>query len=172
MHNLRMPKWTKSRTLKQLYKYYKYKKDKESVNYVDKAVYTDIMKDYFLLLHDYLLDTGNPYKIPYGLGEFRVIKHKDTRHLCRNYNAEKLHHKRTGEWKVIRHRNFHTDGYKLKVRWFTQGYPALALNGYYKFTNNRKRRLEFAKYLKETGDVSRFYNLERLKRTKDTTPLI
>ena len=167
-----MPAWTKSRVLRQFYKYYKYKKDKESNNYVNRDTYYAIMKDYFLLLHEHLLATGKPYKVPHGLGEFRVIKHKDTRHLHRNYRAEKLHHARTGEWKVIRHRNFHTDGYKLKIKWFTNGYSALALNGYYKFTTNRRINRNFAKYLKETGDINRFYNLERTKRIKDTQPLI
>jgi len=157
-----MPRWRKSKTINQLYKTYKYSKDKEHPYFVDKKTHTAIMDDFFMCIQEHLI-SGKTYYIPYGMGEFKIHKFKPRKVRPRNYNAEKKYHAETGEWKKIYFQNFHSDGYKMKFGWFNKNYPTIPAKRFYRFEFNRQLRKRLAEKLHIDGDTSAY-----LKSTQNT----
>lgn len=172
MLNLRMPKWTKSKTARYLYKFSSYRKRKEDVCYIDKKTYRKILVDFFEMVQLHLLN-GATYYPPYGMGEFRIHKYKQKPgHRSRNYNLEKKYYAEHGEWKKFYHQNFHSDGERAKTTWFTKGYSRIPSRRLYRFYPPGALNDKLAKKLLNEGGIDDFYKVGRKTRLKDIKTLI
>lgn len=170
MQCLVMPKWTKSKTIKNFYKHFRYKKSPEHPNFLTKKEHTAIIEDYFLSLIEFLID-GNIYKVPYGMGEFRVTKFKP-KTKPRNFQAEIKHHKETGIWKKIPYHNFHSDGEKITIGWFTRDYPQIPNKRICRFEANQRFRKKLAASMLKQGNIQDYYKVQRNTRLHKTKVLI
>jgi nucleoid DNA-binding protein len=170
MLKLLMPRWTKSKTLKNFYKNYKYRKNKEHKFYIDKDTYIDILNDYFSILTDHLIN-GNTYKVPYGFGEFSIRKYKPTK-KPRNYNAEKKYFEKTGEWKKIVYNNLHTDGYRAIISWSSISHKSIPNRRIIRFISSRKIRKKLATVLSKSGNIDLYKGNTRKTKIKDFNTLI
>lgn len=170
MLNLHMARWTKSKTLKNFYKNYKYRKNKDHKFYIDKDTYVEILKDYFSILSDYLIE-GNTYKVPYGFGEFSIRKYKP-KSKPRNYNAEKKHFEKTGEWKKIVYNNLHTDGFRATITWSSKSYKSVPNRRVVRFISSRKIRKKLGDMLSTQGNIDLYKGDTRKTKLKDFKTLI
>jgi len=113
------------------YKYYKEKhfgRNKSSKYYVDKQLYTKVLKDFFDLVVEDLIMNGSEFILPSNMGKIQIRKYKATlkmgedgkliNHLPVDYGAtNKLRASNPEAAKnkvVIRHLNKHTDGYTFR----------------------------------------------------------
>jgi nucleoid DNA-binding protein len=160
-----MPRWRKSKTIDHFYKDYTEKRK------VDKKTYKNIVKDFFLMLQDHVIE-GNTYYVPYGMGEFRISKYKPKPGKSRNYYAEKKYHDEYGIWKHLYFQNFHSDGYRFNLRWFTKDYPLIPAKRVYRYGVNRDFMKKFAKIMHEKGNSGDYYNLTRSTKLSKAKTLI
>jgi len=163
-----MPKWTKTATYKNFYKYYSYRKSPEHYKFVDRKKHKEILEDLFSEIENMLFE-GKIYDIPWRFGEMRINKFK-CKVKPRNYRQEQIHFNKTGEWKEIYFQNFHTDGYRLRLGWYRRG-DEFRNRGFYRFESNRRLKKRFAKILQTTGDISKYTHFDmklsnHLKHTK------
>lgn len=104
---------------KQNFEEYKKLHPKSTITFQEykKVIYT-----YTKIIVEYLIETGEKLKLPYGLGEFFINKTKSKKKFTRNgkeYIYQPIDWKKTkeeGTW--VFHKNYHTDGYKFKFGWF------------------------------------------------------
>lgn len=94
-----------------------------------KAQYKEIIDTHNTLLVQYILDTGDTYKMPFGFGPLRILKfkrrlrkkNKESIALPVNWPETLALWKRDPEAKEkkfrVRHLNAHTDGYGYHFHW-------------------------------------------------------
>lgn len=152
--------WTQKATTRFFYKYFKYRKDKTSPNYLDKKQYVNLCADFFLLLQEELLQ-GKGYTIPYGLGEIKIIKRKHYNKM-RNYSAEKKIHKETGIWKEVKFLNFHTGGYAAVISWRKKDIGP-EYRKLYRFSPAFNLKKKLSKDLLETGNIDKYHDSQNNK---------
>lgn len=171
MLDLLMPKWTKSKTTRYLYKFYPYKKDKTHPFYLDRKQFRQILIDFFELVQTHIVN-GNIYYPPYGMGEFRAHKFKQKIRKSRNYGLEKKYFAEHGVWKKIYHQNFHSNGERVKIGWFVKGYDRIPLKRYYRFHPAHGIKLKLARKLLTEGNIEDYYKVQKTTRLKDIKTLI
>lgn len=87
--------------------------------------FSTIIQTYNIMFRDYILETGEKAKMPWGIGYFSINK-KKTRKYRNNKNGERviilpIDWKKTKEaGKHIYNFNYHTDGYKYRWLWFNE----------------------------------------------------
>ncbi len=165
-----MPKWTKSKTINGIYKDFKYRKDKSSPHYLSKKQYREFVEDYFNSLVEYLI-SGKTYKVPHGLGEFRIIKYKP-KTKPRNFKAEVRYYERNGVWKKIPLQNFHSNGERIKITWFTRDYPLIPNKGLVRFSSVRSFRNKISHKLLTEGSIEDYYKVQKSTKLNKTNVLI
>lgn len=85
--------------------------------------YYDVIRTYNSLFREYILETGERAKLPWGIGFFSINKKKMRRH--RDWNGERKitlpidWQKTKAAGKRIYNMNYHTDGHKFRWIWFT-----------------------------------------------------
>lgn len=86
--------------------------------------YYNIIRTYNIMFRDYILETGDKAKMPWGIGTFSINK-KKTRKYGTNWKtgervlALPIDWKKTREaGKHIYNFNYHTEGYKFRWLWF------------------------------------------------------
>lgn len=114
-----------SQASRKTYKRFKEENPEIKITFHD---YASIIYSFNYGFRDYLFETGNKGKLPYGLGDFAISKWKPK-------TASILDDRIEGEkkpfvpvdWKLTKeaghyvyHLNLHTDGWKFKVKWLTQ----------------------------------------------------
>jgi hypothetical protein len=119
------------------------------------------------LLVDYILETGDRLKLPFGLGEISVAKYKPRR--------TKTFQDKTGatvtipglpiNWqktrqqgKIIYHLNSHTDGHKYRWKWFRTK-ARFSTSKCFSFRANRITSRKLAHYLKKDPKYPQLYRL-------------
>lgn len=86
--------------------------------------YVNIIYKFNYTFRDYLLETGERAKLPWGAGDFAISKHLPMRVKHNPHTGEELvglpvDWKKTKlHGKKIYHLNRHTEGYKFRVKWF------------------------------------------------------
>lgn len=171
MEDLHMPKWTKSKTQRYLYKFYSYRKTKQDICHLDRKAYKEVLIDFFEMIQLHLLE-GKTYYPPHGMGEFRIHKYKEKiGKRSRNYNLEKKYYTEHKEWKKFYHQNFHSDGERAKLTWFTKGYPRIPNRRIYIF-NSGVTGKKLAKRLLNDGNIDDYHKVQDKTRLKDIKTLI
>lgn len=104
-----------------------YKKFKEefpelSLSYLQ---WSNIIYNFNYAVRDYVLETGNVFKLPWGFGEISILKKKRKKILILPDGTEKINLpidwvKTRKAGKRIYNFNFHTDGFSFKWRWFNK----------------------------------------------------
>ena len=166
MLNLLMPKWTKSKTERYIYKDFSLKKE------IDRKLYRKLLIEFFDLVQNHLID-GNVYYPPYGMGEFRIHKYKQKPgKRSRNFNLEKKYYAEHKVWKKFYYQNFHSDGERAKVSWFTKGYVRIPNRRLYRYYPPDKLNDKLSKKLLGEGGIDDYYKVQRTTRLKDIKTLI
>lgn len=101
--------------------YDKFCQDNPSVE-ITYDKFKEVIYTYNSLLVTHMLETGEPIKFPFGLGEVVVNKYKPKRYRIDNHGVERINMpidwaetKKQG--KHIYHLNMHTEGYKFYWMW-------------------------------------------------------
>lgn len=92
---------------------------------VDYYTWSNIIYTFNYNQRDYCLETGDKVKLPWGFGELATSKKKTKKTITDPSGIERINlpinWKRTKELgKRIYHFNFHSDGFKLKWKWFVK----------------------------------------------------
>lgn len=115
-----------------------------------------IIYTYNHCFRDYILETGERIKLPWGLGTFSITKRKAKKSVI-HQGEEKIvlpidWQKSNKLGKRIYHLNTHTDGYRYKWAWFPQ--DARILQPYiWVFKPSRISSRKIAEYLKKPNSI-------------------
>ncbi len=122
------------------------------ISYEDwkKVLYT-----YTHIIRDYILDSGDIAKMPFGIGLFAISKRKVSKIKVDPYGKEWINMpidwKKTKEaGKYIYHFNNHSDGYRYKWKWFIKT-ARFHLAFIWNFTPHRDSSRKLATYIKKPG---------------------
>lgn len=142
----------KSRTLGNLYNKYEYKFQPKSKHYLSKKKYLAVAIDVCKEIYNYLIETGNIYKLPSYLGKLQIIKVKTSKDRRKvDYAKTKLY------GSVIYHTNRHSDGFHAKLIWRKTGRDALFTGKtFYHFTLTRTNKRSLAKLIKDKNYINRY----------------
>lgn len=148
--------------------YSKFKKTNPNTR-VSKAQFTKILRLYNRAVCDFLMETGEAFCLPQGVGELRVCKYKRRKpklggDLSKNpgYAIDWANTAKLG--KVVYHNNLHSQGYAYRLLWNFKT-SMLPFREYYVFKPCRRFNRALAKKIKEPGyqerDVFREWFLRR-----------
>lgn len=141
--------------------YNKFCKDTPEVKLTYKQ-FSEIIHTYNSLFRDYILETGEKAKLPWGIGFFSINKKKMRRHRDwdgKRYMTLPIDWKKTkAAGKRVYNFNYHTDGYKYRWIWFTDSayfhYSAL-----WNFMPSRDSSRAIAAYInKPEGNFANVYH--------------
>jgi nucleoid DNA-binding protein len=108
---------------------------------IDKTKYRLILKLMFkLIIKD--LFSGDFIKIPFGLGQFKILKYKQTKLALDFKNTALLGRK-------VYHQNFHSGGYGYKFKWDKKDCKNFRGKKLYEFKLNRAISRELARGIKQ-----------------------
>jgi hypothetical protein len=153
----------------EIYKFYKKNYNTE----ITKAVFTDILRDFYSRVVDSMIYQGREFALPYKLGNVRIRKNKIKLQLDKEGNVDKR--KLAPDWGAIRklwkriypnkswseivtiqnkpmvyHENKHTDRYQHKWHW-DKTTCLVKNNSAYSLNIARGNDRKLAKALKEEG---------------------
>lgn len=137
-------------TIRDVYEAYPYNEDRLSPYYCAKQEFIDINKEFFLLLTLYLIETGDEYKFPGGLGTIKIRKRKarmDQQFIDFNKSREL--------GKVVHHANYHSNGYYARFKWY-KNKITLANKKAFKFNPVRWAKRHLAKTIKERNIITNY----------------
>jgi len=141
------------KTLRDIYKEYPYINDASSIYYVEQMEYININKDFYTLLSLYLIETGQVYKFPGGLGELKIRKRKPP------MDQQKIDYKRSKEaGKELHFMNMHSNGYYARFKWY-KNRISLAQKNTFKFVPVRWAKRSLAKAIKERNTIIRYNDI-------------
>jgi hypothetical protein len=170
-------------TLRDFFKSYPYKKKSTEssggIHYIPKqeivdnhkfsitgSEYIEIVKVFFdVLLFEYLI-WGYSYKMPHKFGHlvFRKCKNSDVKTKRRNIDwgltrQYKEYNKANPEnKKVFFHKNYHSQGYGVYLRWDKRGDVKFTNRYITIFILGRQQQLKLAKILKENTTIINYLN--------------
>lgn len=129
-------------TLKHMYEDYISDKVLYSPYYISKQEYKDIIADFIRIMIDYMLYEAGTFKMPYRLGNLRIVKLLSSR--GRNKRLSVDFHLTNKYGKTIYHLNEHSDGYKFMFKWDKRK-AVIKHKSFYRFipTRNNKRTLAY-----------------------------
>lgn len=131
-------------TLKEQYEDYIKDKVQDSLYYVSIEEYDEICKFFCEAVINYILENNGSFKMPYGVGELKVIKRQNQRKE-NSYSVDWELTQKHG--KYIYHLNEHTSGYRYSFHWVK--YNNVFRNKYlYRLTMTRQIKRRLAKMIK------------------------
>jgi nucleoid DNA-binding protein len=117
----------------------------------------EIIYTYNSLFREYLLETGDRAKLPYGIGTFAIAKKKPKK--TKTY-AGKEYMNMPIDWqksrkagKRIYNFNAHTDGNRFRWLWFNRGYRRFYHSDLWTFKPSRETSRKITEYLKRPRQV-------------------
>lgn len=118
-----------------------------------------ILYGYSEVLRDYILETGEKCKLPYGLGELSINKKKQ----CRFTGKDKKFIALAIDWQASRkygkriyNMNDHTEGYRFKWIWF-KSKALFKLSKLWMFKPSRVTSRKIAEYIKKDPKYQTIY---------------
>jgi hypothetical protein len=132
-------------TLVKMYQEYIKEIEPDSPYYIDYNTFIKVNTEYLQGIIDYLLNTSLPFKLPYRLGSFQIVKKKIYfKYQQRNYKGSIDWPASIAAGKQVFYTNDHTDGYKYLFYW-DRTMCRVENNSRYKFIPCRtvKRRLAY-----------------------------
>lgn len=103
--------------------YLRWKKSHPDVH-LDYLQYQLIIYGFNYAFRDYLLETGERAKLPWGVGDFAIAKKKPRKHKIspktgKEIIALPINWQKTNQLGyIVYHLNRHTEGFKFRVKWF------------------------------------------------------
>lgn len=91
---------------------------------IDHKTRLAILYAYNKKVIEYLIDTGEPFKIPSGIGTIRICRSKPVRKKVLDSKGNEMYTLRINPWatnkagKRVYFLNLHTEGYYASFRWF------------------------------------------------------
>ncbi len=162
-----MPRVKNSYRTASLSNYNRFRKAHPSIQ-ISFDVWKSILYGYSELLRDYVLETGEKCKMPYGMGELSVNKKKQARFkkykdvtyvaLAIDWQASKQYGKH------IYHMNTHTDGYRFKWMWFPKK-ARFKLSSLWSFKPSRVTSRTLAQYINKDAKYQSIYREWRPRRS-------
>ncbi len=136
--------------------YDEYIKDKEEIGpyNITRAEYRTIVEDYIKMVMDEILNKASNFKLPFRLGDLRVVKLDSSLGRKRRYSIDFSLTQKYG--KPIYHLNEHSGGFKYMFKWSKK--DMYVKHGvFYRFipTRTNKRRLAYniKNYITDYFDV-------------------
>lgn len=121
---------------------------------LDFEKWKEIIYSYNYLFRDYLLETGDRVKLPWGLGSFSINKKKVRKTIIKDDKELVVMpvdwQKSRKAGKKIYHLNSHTDGYRYKWLWFA-GDARIYQCSIWVFKPSRITSRKLAQYIKKPG---------------------
>jgi len=131
-------------TLTDQYKDYIKDKVVDSPYYVSMKEYDEFCGFFYKQILDYILEHSGTFQMPHGLGDFRVVKRKNTK-STKKFSVDWELTQKYG--KYIYHMNDHTKGYRYSFHWSKIGNPFK--NKYlYRLVITRQIKRRLAKMIK------------------------
>jgi hypothetical protein len=132
--------------------YKRFKKAHPEVK-LDKKTWVKVIQNFNLLFGEYLLQTGEREKLPYGLGSFAISKKKTIKIIRQrdgtNHIGLPIDWKRSKEvGRKIYIMNNHSDGFRAKWKWFPED-SNMRIYAIWAFKPVRNRSRDIARYLKD-----------------------
>lgn len=107
-----------------------------------------IIYGFNIMFRDYVLETGDKVKYPYGIGDFSILK-KKTRRTFKEHIILPIDWVKTKQQgKRVYSFNPHTEGFRFKWYWFVKK-SRLKHSKFWIFKPSRVTSRELAKYLKK-----------------------
>jgi len=123
-----------------------------------------IIYTYNRLFRDYVLETGQRAKLPWGMGTFAISKKKTKKFKTigdRTYVNMAIDWKKTREaGKYIYNLNAHTDGYRCFWYWFPRE-AKFYQNDVWYFTPSRDSSRLITEYLKKPRQIELYHKWQR-----------
>ena len=115
----------------------------------------EIIYTYNRVVRDYILESGDIAKVPFGIGIFAIAKKKLKKHKTdpwgREWVALPIDWKKTKEaGKYIYNFNTHSDGYTYRWKWFLQT-ARFYMAGLWSFKPHRDSSRKLAQFLKSSS---------------------
>lgn len=115
--------------------------------------WSKILYDYSYTVRDYMLDSGDKTKLPFGIGYFAIAKKRPKKHktdpngkVWINLAIDWKKTKEEGKYMYLF--NNHTDGYRYKWKWFYKTARFL-MAGIWNFKPYRDNSRKLAEYIKK-----------------------
>jgi hypothetical protein len=115
-----------------------------------KIIYT-----YNYVVRDYILESGDMAKIPFGIGLFAISKKKVKKHKIDRWGREWIN--LPIDWQKTRELGYHvynfnnhSDGYRYKWKWFVKS-ARFQMSSIWNFKPYRDSSRKLAQYLKREG---------------------
>lgn len=146
-------KGNKRLTVRDIYKTYDYPKD--SPYYMTYREYKDIMDSFCILLVKYLVNTGDKYKIPGGMGTLFIRRNKQIIDENTYRRVDFGATRKLG--KNIYHYNQHSNGYYARFKWDkTRAY--IVNKHTFKFNATRWAKRYLAQQIKKENTIVKYSN--------------
>lgn len=106
---------------KETFKRFKEKNPDIKITY---TLWANIIYNFNYAFRDMLFESGSKCKLPYGFGDFAVMKYKPKKFIISPINGEEYVNlpidwiKSKAAGKRIYHMNYHTEGFRFKLKWF------------------------------------------------------
>jgi len=145
--------------------YLDFKKKHPSSTLTSKE-WKEILYSFNLEFRNYILETGEKIKMPFGFGEFSIVKRKRKKLVVTN-GIERINlpvdwKKSKEKGKKIYNFNHHTEGYFFGWKWFR--YKAMfKFSDLWLFQPTRTTKRELAKYLKSDEKYQHIYSTWNIK---------
>lgn len=137
-------------TLIDIYKAYPYNEDRLSAYYCTKNEFVDINKMFLFLLTSYLIESGESYKFPGGLGNIKIRKRKA------RMDQQFIDFKKTRSiGKVVHFQNLHSNGFYARFKWY-KNKVSLTNKNAFKFNPVRAAKRNLAKAIKQNNTITNY----------------
>lgn len=124
--------------------------NKNNITYKE---FSKVVKSFFMKLSMDIVENGNVYRLPSGLGKIGVVKIKDS-----GKSFDWGHYGKTGE--KVNYRNWHSDKYRAQIYWSYQ-YPSVTLpviSKIWKFKPARTLNRYLALRIKQYNSIHKYYD--------------
>ena len=121
-----------------------------------------IIYDFNELFRNYILETGEKARLPFGFGEFSITKKKRQRYFTLPDGREKINYsvdwKKTKEkGKIIYNFNYHTEGFFFGWKWFRDQSSRIKYKKFWYFKPCRVTSRMLAHYIKSDSKFQHLY---------------
>lgn len=125
----------------------------------------EIIYTYNYLFRDYILETGDRSKLPFGLGAFAISKKKIKK--TKTYDGKEyvnlpvdwVKTKKAG--KKIYNFNAHTDGYRFRWMWFNRGFRRFPHSDLWIFKPSRVSSRKITEFLRKPAQSDLYKQWQR-----------
>lgn len=152
-------KGNKRITLKKIWQTYPHRYNPKHKLYVDQKTFTDINKDFNLLLSKMIIQ-GHTFHLPSRGGDIRIKKFKSDRRIPDFKKTKELYGEENkllpaGQKKVVYCTNKHSDGWA--ARWWWDKSKWWRFHSLYRFKATRTNNRELSRQIQDNNTIIYYY---------------